>query len=567
MDNEDPINLNEVSSQSHQGFSTERDFSEYYSADEPVVEIPSVPETYDPLFKSQSGFAHPSDVFEEAYFEEETGMLEEPPAAPSAYPTHAGAVYSEPVQPVYDQACVPQFQQSAALHHPQYPADRPVDMQLQPEFPQEYAYECSQQHQCMPQAVHAQAQPASSYSAVSPYAAAPILVPTPAPVGRANCKKHGGGFARTAAIVLAALVLAAFILIFVVPWDRTVVFNGQSLTVKAHTTLAQIADANPNGSKPGNLLAIDGSVIAPGEGLPYTFTVNGKPMEDFTHEVASGDEIEVGDGIDVTEDFTEEAIELAPSVSIDGVGAVHRFKGDGMPGSGIKRTGKVSGIEQLITETDPSTETMERFNVDTGDDKVIALTFDDGPWPEYTEEILGILAENDAKATFFTVGNRIGGMEDTVRRASESGHQICTHSWDHAAGSGQGVNLDYMTDDEQRDEISKGLDAISAAIGQPASTVVRVPGGNLSENTAKILHEFATSEIGWNIDTNDWQRPGAAVISQRIQSATPGDIVLMHDGGGDRSQTAEALREALPILREQGYRFITIDELLSTYAS
>ena len=199
--------------------------------------------------------------------------------------------------------------------------------------------------------------------------------------------------------------------------------------------------------------------------------------------------------------------------------------------------------------------------MDTGE-KVIALTFDDGPWKDQTARILDILAANDAKATFFTVGERIEGLQDVVRRAHDEGHQVCTHSWDHAAGSGQGINLDFMTDEEQRAEIERGLAAIAEATGAEASRVVRVPGGNLSENTARILSEFATAEIGWNVDTHDWKKPGTDVIVERMMQAGPGDVLLMHDGGGDRSQTVEALAQALPRLREMGYRFVTIDELL-----
>ena len=70
-------------------------------------------------------------------------------------------------------------------------------------------------------------------------------------------------------------------------------------------------------------------------------------------------------------------------------------------------------------------------------------------------------------------------------------------------------------------------------------------------------------EIGWNVDTEDWRRPGAEAIAQRLLSVKPGDVVLMHDGGGDRSQTIEALKIALPQLVEEGYKFVTIDQLIA----
>ena len=78
----------------------------------------------------------------------------------------------------------------------------------------------------------------------------------------------------------------------------------------------------------------------------------------------------------------------------------------------------------------------------------------------------------------------------------------------------------------------------------------------------KNIGPLIKAEIGWNIDSSDWRRPGADAIAKQIEDAWPGAIVLMHDGGGDRSQTIEALKKALPRLKDQGYRFITIDELL-----
>ena len=79
----------------------------------------------------------------------------------------------------------------------------------------------------------------------------------------------------------------------------------------------------------------------------------------------------------------------------------------------------------------------------------------------------------------------------------------------------------------------------------------------------RAIGQKATAETGWDIDSQAWRRPGPAAIANQIKSAWPGAIILMHDGGGDRSQTVEALKDALPYLKEQGYRFVTIDELMS----
>lgn len=93
----------------------------------------------------------------------------------------------------------------------------------------------------------------------------------------------------------------------------------------------------------------------------------------------------------------------------------------------------------------------------------------------------------------------------------------------------------------------------------------RSPGGNFDASVASDLSSQINAEIGWNIDTGDWQKPGTDVIAQRIESAGPGEIILMHDGGGDRSETVAALKQALPKLKEEGYRFVTVSDLINSY--
>ena len=150
-----------------------------------------------------------------------------------------------------------------------------------------------------------------------------------------------------------------------------------------------------------------------------------------------------------------------------------------------------------------------------------------------------------------------------VKRAADEGHQICTHSYDHASGSGRGVDMTRMSADEQIAEVQKGQDAITQATGKEASKIFRSPGGNYHDEIIWTLQPYVTGEIGWNVDTEDWRRPGAEAIAQRLLSVKPGDVVLMHDGGGDRSQTIEALKIALPQLVEEGYKFVTIDQLIA----
>lgn len=235
---------------------------------------------------------------------------------------------------------------------------------------------------------------------------------------------------------------------------------------------------------------------------------------------------------------------------------------DGQNGVRTTKTGKVSGKTVTEDTTPAVNEEYKIYTANTGDDKVIALTFDDGPWKDTTAEILDVLKENDAHATFFTIGKQIADHSDVVKRAHDEGHEICTHTWDHAAGSGQGVNLTYMTADEQIQEAQKGFQAIKDVVGEDPRRIMRAPGGNFKGDIVWTLQPYIDAEIGWNVDTEDWRRRGADTIASRIMKAKPGSVILMHDGGGDRSQTVEALKKALPQLKQEGYRFVTISELL-----
>ena len=243
-------------------------------------------------------------------------------------------------------------------------------------------------------------------------------------------------------------------------------------------------------------------------------------------------------------------------------GSIHVFSA-GEDGQKTVRTGKVSGktVEEVTKQ--PTDAGYSSYHANVGDQKVIALTFDDGPWPTTTGQILDILKENGAHATFFQIGEQVAGMADTEKRIVEEGNQVATHTWDHARGSGQGVNLTIMSAEEQRTEVQRGFEAIESALGTSVTHVLRAPGGNYYGPLVDNLKDLVDAEIGWDVDTKDWSRPGTEAIEQALLSAKPGDVVLMHDGGGDRSQTVEALRSALPKLVAQGYKFVTVDELMA----
>lgn len=385
-------------------------------------------------------------------------------------------------------------------------------------------------------------------------------------------KQKADFFTRGSLIAVAVVVVLAIVGIFAFNnWMGSkpveVTLNGDQVTISgAERSVGGLLDNNVVSVTPGNYVAVDGSTIRQGEGTRCTAKVNGNDTDDMGMHLNGGDKIEISNGTDITEPYTDSEPQTLPhKTELKGVGAVHLYSNNAQNGEQVTRTGKESGITATVTTKEPVDNIVQYYNVNSNGDKVIALTFDDGPWDKQTDEILDILEQNDAKATFFTVGQCISGHEKELQRAASMGCEIGTHTWDHAEGSGEGVSLIKMSTDERKQEVQKGLEAIKNATGQEASTIFRCPGGNFDTSVATDLEGIVTAEIGWNVDTTDWKKPGADVIAQRIQSAGPGNIILMHDGGGDRSQTIEGLRQALPKLKEQGYSFITVQELLEKY--
>ena len=367
-------------------------------------------------------------------------------------------------------------------------------------------------------------------------------------------------------IILAVLAIAAGVGIF--SWVQslpvTVTVNGTQMEVGGEKTAAYIFDQGAVHVTPGNLVDVEGMLLEEGKGTPYTLTVNGEEDADATKRLHNGDALEFTDGTDIEETSTVEDSQTIPFNTVEaGNGPLHAIVQEGADGEQTTKTGQVSGKTVTEVTTPAQDRIYRRYYPDTGGEKVVALTFDDGPVGSQTTELLDVLKQNGAKATFFTIGSQITGDNSAIiKRMADEGHQISTHTYDHAAGSGQGVNLSYMTEQEQRDEITKGLSAIEAATGKAPSQAFRAPGGNFPIEVWKNTEDLITAEIGWDIDTQDWTQPGTEAIVAAIESAQPGSVILMHDGGGDRIQTIEACREAIPYLASKGYKFVTIDELL-----
>jgi len=172
--------------------------------------------------------------------------------------------------------------------------------------------------------------------------------------------------------------------------------------------------------------------------------------------------------------------------------------------------------------------------------KVIYLTFDDGPDPVWTPQILQVLTENHATATFFDIGENVVGHIDLVQAIRAQGSQVANHTWDHASVTG-------LTDAE----ITAELDRTDAVQGK--ARCVRPPYGATDPRVDALIEARGQRVELWDVDTRDWTRPGVAAIERELLAARDRATVLMHTGGGDRSETVAAIRAALPTLRAEGY--------------
>ena len=180
---------------------------------------------------------------------------------------------------------------------------------------------------------------------------------------------------------------------------------------------------------------------------------------------------------------------------------------------------------------------------------VIALTFDDGPYPKVTGHILDVLEKNGVCATFFVLGSRIEGREDVLTRMEELGCEIGNHSFSHA-------DLTRLSKADCQRELSDTDAEIRRVTGHEAS-VVRPPYGYYNK---AVMSAADRPLILWTVDTNDWRGKAPGEIADYvIQQAKEGSVILMHD---QQTQTADAMEMIIPTLIEEGFRFVTVSELI-----
>ncbi|MFB6365966.1 polysaccharide deacetylase family protein [Paenibacillus elgii] len=189
--------------------------------------------------------------------------------------------------------------------------------------------------------------------------------------------------------------------------------------------------------------------------------------------------------------------------------------------------------------------------------KQVALTFDDGPDPKYTPQVLDILKQYEAKATFFVVGRQVVNYPDVLKRIHDEGHSIGNHSWNHA-------NLTKLSSAQIQKEIKSTDEAIEKIIGA-FTPMVRAPYGAITASTRRSLTSAGRQIVDWTVDTKDWSGTASGDMVELVRKRTKnGGIVLMHSFGGKNGKldnTIEALPLMIEALKQDGYAFVTVPEL------
>jgi peptidoglycan/xylan/chitin deacetylase (PgdA/CDA1 family) len=259
-------------------------------------------------------------------------------------------------------------------------------------------------------------------------------------------------------------------------------------------------------------------------------------------------------GVDIVEVGQHITTETAPPVRYVGAGPFESIESSGTPGRAAVIVGAVSGEEISRFPISAGTPMTIRREPAYAGAKEVALTFDDGPWHDSTDAVLRILNGSGIRATFFMTGSQLRNRPITARRVLAAGMEVGTHSNTHKL-------LAHAKHALIRAEIVRGARQMVRTLGI-GPLWYRPAGGSVNSYVRHVAKAAKLRVILWTIDPRDWSRPGTSTIVRRVLAhVRPGAVILLHDGGGDRSQTVAALPQILAGLKARGYSAVTLSEL------
>ncbi|MDP2181035.1 MAG: polysaccharide deacetylase family protein [Actinomycetota bacterium] len=355
-------------------------------------------------------------------------------------------------------------------------------------------------------------------------------------------------------VLLGALVLASAAAVALPAFGSIgIVVDGRVRQVPAGITAAAIATDALCEASPGDLVSVNGALLRAGQGELVALVRDGAWL-DPDAPVFAGDRIGSVDGANTTETVVTTSSPIPIPVEFTGTGALCEVK---QPGAvGIRRlvVGEISGnVVTSTVEQEPLPLIIQRSSPSNGR-KVVALTFDDGPWKGQTGKILDILKAEEVKATFFMLGSRVRKYPSIARRVAKEGHEIGNHSDTHKL-------LGRASEQMVRNEIRRAQRTIREVVDVTPKWF-RPPAGSVGPYVASEARKVKLRVITWSVDPQDWRasKPGPIARSVR-KTVKPGAVILLHDGGGDREDTIRALPWIIHNLKKQGYTFVTLDEL------
>ena len=385
--------------------------------------------------------------------------------------------------------------------------------------------------------------------------------------------RHSQGFGRRAprrpknsrlpyvliALGVAVVLFGASVVLYL---NRSVAItlNGEAANVRINSTVDQVISAQGLEPDPGDLLAVDDSVLEKDGGEPFEAELNGEKLTgDAKHatQLTGGEELTVKDGDDTYEAHQVQATEIQPKLTVEGSGAVQYVAQWGVPGRSEVWTGEVSGKTQdrgVVREVQDFVVRCK--NVIPEEGSYVALTFNLGPSSE-TEEILSVLEDRGIKATFFLVGEEVARRSDTARAIVDAGCEVGSMGMENAS-------LAKLSSAALRERISESFSALQDATGA-TTRYFRGPLQSFGEEQWADAMDLVACNIQWNVDSGDWLLPGAdVVVSNVVDYASNGDIILLSDSGATDGETLAALPSVIDGLAAKGYQIVTLSELLAT---
>lgn len=318
----------------------------------------------------------------------------------------------------------------------------------------------------------------------------------------------------------------------------TIIVDDRRVDVAPGITFSGMVSREHLAPEAGDLLDVEGDVLRDGA-YPGRVLMNGE-RPDGDPRLFDGWTIDVQNGRNRTEDLTTKVIPI-PAGTISNP----QFLLGTQPGEQVITKGAISDkvVSSVFRPTGPADRPLE-----------VALTFDDGPWPDSTEQIVSILKKHRVKATFFVVGTVAQARPELIKKEVRAGMDVENHSWSHP------TSFADLPPKRIRQEIKKCRDYLKDF--GVTSRLFRPPGGSYSDRVVRIAKKLGARLVVWDVDPRDWADDATAkrIARSVLDSVRPGSIVLLHDGGGDQSATVDALPRIIRGIKKMGLGFTTVSE-------